>query len=195
MQWEPLKNLSHVEMDNLPQLVSLPLWLQHLAQLKSLAIKNCSGLRSLFSVFQQLTSLERLSFRHSTELELSADDIQIFQDHTNLCNLYPDKNSKCQHLPEWLQYLTYLTELHLINLPNLTSHPDEMHCLTTLEALYIDGIPQLEERCRKEIGADWHKIAHIPQIFVNGLVPFYPLNHSLIYPLVQQYIVFSIFKL
>ncbi|KAL4379007.1 hypothetical protein GQ457_02G040960 [Hibiscus cannabinus] len=167
MQWEPLKNLSRLEMDNLPQLVSLPIWLQHLVQLKTLVIENCSGLRSLFPVFQRLTSLQDLSIINCTELELSADGIQIFQNEMSLRTLQLENIPKCQRLPWWLQDLTNLKMLTLTDLPNLTSLPDEMHRLTTLEFLYIEKIPQLEERCQKEIGADWHKIAHIPFITVN----------------------------
>ncbi|MBA0804154.1 hypothetical protein Gohar_014303, partial [Gossypium harknessii] len=57
-------------------------------------------------------------------------------------------------LDEWLQHLTNLQELYLVDLPNLTSLPDEMRCLTSLEELCIRQTPQLEERCRKDIGAD-----------------------------------------
>ncbi|KAK9016445.1 hypothetical protein V6N11_078944 [Hibiscus sabdariffa] len=242
LQWDLLKNLSHLEIDNLPQLVSLPIWLQYLVQLKRLLLKNCSGLRSLFPVFQHLTSLESLSIINCTELELSADGIQIFQGHTSLRSLYlnnipkcpylpewlqhlvqlktleiedcsglkslfpvfqhltsleefrvsdcqelelsadgiqtfQDDTSlhllrlenipKCRHLPEWLRHLTNLQKLRLYNLPNLTSLPDYMRSLTSLEELRIREIPQVEERCRKNIGTDWHKIAHIPLILVN----------------------------
>ncbi|KAK8330153.1 hypothetical protein V6Z12_A11G376200 [Gossypium hirsutum] len=41
-----------------------------------------------------------------------------------------------------------------------------MRCLTNLQILEIVRVPQLEERCRKDIGADWHKIAHIPEILL-----------------------------
>ncbi|GMI79657.1 hypothetical protein like AT3G14470 [Hibiscus trionum] len=194
MQWEPLKNLSRLEIDNLPQLVSLPLWLRHIVQLKRLEIKDCSGLSSLFPVFQHLTSLEYLSISNCKELELSADGIQIFQYHTSLRNLYLENIPKCRYLPEWIRHLTNLKWLYLINLPNLTSLPDEMNCLTSLEELRIRKIPQLEERCRKDIGADWRKIAHIPVIeldWVGALLS----SESFIYPLLQQYIVFSVFKL
>ncbi|GMI79687.1 hypothetical protein like AT3G14470 [Hibiscus trionum] len=195
LQWEPLKNLSRLEITNLPQLVSLPLWLRHLVQLKRLFIKNCSGLRSLFPVFQHLTSLEYLNIRNCKELELSADGIHILQVYTTLRFLWLENIPKCRHLPEWLQHLSNLKRLRLVDLPNLTSLPDEMRCLTSLEELDISQIPQLEERCEKNIGADWHKIAHIPVIEVNEVGASYPFNHSLIYPLLQQYIVFSISKL
>ncbi|KAG8479820.1 hypothetical protein CXB51_029564 [Gossypium anomalum] len=162
MQWEPLKNLSHLEIKNIPQLVSL------------------------FPVFQHLTFLEKFSIGNCKELELSATDIQIFQNYTSLRSLWLQNIPKCRHLPEWLQFLTnlrrlYLIDLpnitslpewiqhlinlqrlHLVVLPNLTSLPDEMRCLTNLQQLNILGVPQLEERCEKDNGADWYKIAHIP---------------------------------
>ncbi|KAL1075780.1 hypothetical protein V6Z11_D11G388100 [Gossypium hirsutum] len=164
MQWEPLKNLSHLKIDNIPKLVSLPIGLQHLVQLKRLKIHNCNGLRSLFPVFQHLTFLEEFEVEDCKELELSGAGIQIFQDHTSLHSLRLQNIPKCRHLPDWLQHLTNLQRLYLVNLPNLTSLPDEMRCLTSLEYLHIREIPQLEERCRKDIGADWQKIAHIPII-------------------------------
>ncbi|TYH47243.1 hypothetical protein ES332_D11G397300v1 [Gossypium tomentosum] len=164
MQWEPLKNLSHLKIDDILKLVSLPIWLQHLVQLKILKIHNCNGLRSLLPVFQHLTFLEEFEVKDCKELELSGAGIQIFQDHTSLRSLWLQNIPKCRHLPEWLQHLTNLQRLYLVNLPNLTSLPDEMRCLTSLEYLQIREIPQLEERCRKDIGADWRKIAHIPNI-------------------------------
>ncbi|XP_040961143.1 putative disease resistance protein RGA3 isoform X2 [Gossypium hirsutum] len=164
MQWEPLKNLSHLEIDNIPKLVSLSIWLQHLVQLQTLKIHNCNGLRSLLPVFQHLTFLEEFEVKDCKKLELSGAGIQIFQDHTSLRSLRLEHIPKCRHLPKWLQHLTNLQGLYLVNLPNLTSLPDEMRCLTKLQILYINGIPQLEERCRKDIGADWQKIAHIPII-------------------------------
>ncbi|XP_040961118.1 putative disease resistance protein RGA1 isoform X2 [Gossypium hirsutum] len=164
MQWEPLKNLSHLEIDNIPKLVSLPIWLQHLVQLKTLKIHNSNGLRSLLPVFQHLTFLEEFEVTDCKELELSGAGIQIFQDHTSLRSLRLRNIPKCRHLPEWLQHLTNLQRLYLVNLPNLTSLPDEMRCLTKLQTLEIERIPQLEERFRKDIGADWQKIAHIPNI-------------------------------
>ncbi|TYH46932.1 hypothetical protein ES332_D11G374800v1 [Gossypium tomentosum] len=75
MQWEPLKNLSHLEIYNIPKLVSLPIGLQHLVQLKTLKIRNCNGLRSLLPVFQHLTFLEEFEVKDCKELELSGAGI------------------------------------------------------------------------------------------------------------------------
>ncbi|TYG48079.1 hypothetical protein ES288_D11G394600v1 [Gossypium darwinii] len=107
------------------QLVSPPLGLQHLFRLKTLGIHECHGLRSLFPVFQHLTFLEEFSISNCKELELSAPNFQIFQDHTSLRSLALAKIPKCRHLPEWLQHQTNLPRLILCDLPNLTSLPDE----------------------------------------------------------------------
>ncbi|KAA3472030.1 disease resistance protein RGA2-like [Gossypium australe] len=166
MEWEPLKNLSCLVIDNIPQLVFLPFGLRHLFQLKTLEIRYCSGLRSLFPVFQYLTSLEEFSIRNCNELELSEAGIQIFRDYTSLHALWLENIPKCQHFPEWLQHLTNLQQLYLIHLPNLTLLPGKMRSLTSLEELCIQQTPRLEERCRKDIGADWHKIAHIATVTI-----------------------------
>ncbi|XVF15650.1 hypothetical protein REPUB_Repub09cG0172800 [Reevesia pubescens] len=165
MQWEPLGNLSSLTIENIPRLLCLPIWLQHLSELKFLTIQNCSGLKSLFPVFQHLTFLQRLEIIGCNDLELSAPDIQIFQDYTSLRSLRLERIPNCRYLPEWLRHLTNLHVLDLNDLPNLTSLPDDMRALTTLETLYICDIPQLKERCQKG-GADWPKIAHIPSISV-----------------------------
>ncbi|KAG4123577.1 hypothetical protein ERO13_D11G334425v2 [Gossypium hirsutum] len=144
MQWEALKNLFHLEIINIPQLVSLPLWLQHFVQLKRLKIQNCSGLRSLFPVFQHLTFLEALFVCKCKELELSAAGVQIFQVQTRLRSLALENILKCRHLPNWIQHLTNLQILSLVDWPNLTSLPDEMRCLTNLQRLNIYDVPQLE---------------------------------------------------
>ncbi|XVF15660.1 hypothetical protein REPUB_Repub09cG0173600 [Reevesia pubescens] len=167
MQWEPLGNLSLLTIENIPRLLFLPFWLQHLSELKDLEIKNCSELKSLFPVFQHLTFLQKLRIIGCNHLELSAHDIQIFQDYTSLRSLRLDGIRKCWDLPEWLRHLTNLHYLDLMNLPNLTSLPDDMRGLTTLERLLIMNVPRLEERCRKGVGADWPKIAHIPTILVD----------------------------
>ncbi|KAB2059998.1 hypothetical protein ES319_A11G347000v1 [Gossypium barbadense] len=105
MQWEPLKNLSRLMIDKIPLLVSLPRGFQHLVQLKTLEISNCSGLRSLpvlqkpIPVFQHLTSLEEFGVRNCKDLELSEEDIQIFEGHTSLRYLTLENIPKYRHLP------------------------------------------------------------------------------------------------
>ncbi|THG05830.1 hypothetical protein TEA_009007 [Camellia sinensis var. sinensis] len=71
-------------------------------------------------------------------------------------------------LPEWLGNLSSLHSLHLcwcldlMNLPSL----EAMQRLTNLRSLKIQYCPLMKERCARESGQEWHKIAHIPSIDV-----------------------------
>ncbi|GMP78821.1 hypothetical protein CsSME_00034613 [Camellia sinensis var. sinensis] len=60
-------------------------------------------------------------------------------------------------LPEWLGNVSYL-----MNLPTL----EAMQRLTNLRSLTIGVFPLLKERCARESGQEWHKIAHIPDILI-----------------------------
>ncbi|PQM39069.1 putative disease resistance protein RGA4 [Prunus yedoensis var. nudiflora] len=94
------------------------------------------------------------------------------------------KPNQPQALPHWLQesantlqglrldntFLqlpdeTILRKLKIIDCPNLVTFPKGMHCLTALRELEISSDP-LAERCRREEGEDWYKIAHIPKIIL-----------------------------
>ncbi|XP_058206091.1 putative disease resistance protein RGA3 [Rhododendron vialii] len=74
-------------------------------------------------------------------------------------------------LPEHLQHLTALKALRLEDFRGLESLPEAevMQRLTKLCSLYFYYCPLLKERCKKEIGPEWHKIRHIPSIRINGI--------------------------
>ena len=69
-------------------------------------------------------------------------------------------------IPEWIGSLTSLKNLEFWGCPNLTSLPEEIRSLTSLESLEIYHCPILLKRCQRQIGEDWPKIAHIPQLFL-----------------------------
>ena len=107
---------------------------------------------------------------------------------TNLVRLVLINQKKWQHLPslvsfpslkyiylesldsldkisemEW-QSLSRLSSLWLFFLPNLVSIPMGIQHITTLQYLYISDCPISLERCKRETGEDWPKIAHIPNL-------------------------------
>ncbi|XP_050134583.1 putative disease resistance protein RGA3 [Malus sylvestris] len=67
-------------------------------------------------------------------------------------------------LPEEISNLTSLQHLEIWNCSNLASLPEGIRGLLCLNTLIIRGCPVLRERCKKETGEDWFKIAHIPHI-------------------------------
>ncbi|PSS11944.1 Disease resistance protein [Actinidia chinensis var. chinensis] len=68
-------------------------------------------------------------------------------------------------LPECIGNLTSLQEFDIFDCTKLITLSDGMQCLTTLKKLSIDLCSDfLYERCQEEVGEDWPKIAHIPEI-------------------------------
>ena len=75
--------------------------------------------------------------------------------------------SECPSLiaiPEWICKLISLQSLEIWGCPNLESLPEGIGALTSLQTLDIGRCPILRKRCKKQIGEDWHKISHIPNL-------------------------------
>ncbi|XP_068328821.1 disease resistance protein RGA2-like [Pyrus communis] len=64
-------------------------------------------------------------------------------------------------------HLSKLTHLRLDGIEDLASMPEGIRGLPCLNTLKIRNCPMLSERCKKEKGEDWPKIAHIPHININ----------------------------
>ena len=69
-------------------------------------------------------------------------------------------------LPEWLGNLSSVRNLYLWKCMKLMYLPTA-GAMQHLTKLNIDKCPKLKERCVKGSGAEWLKIAHIPNIFIN----------------------------
>ncbi|XP_058721786.1 putative disease resistance RPP13-like protein 1 [Vicia villosa] len=66
----------------------------------------------------------------------------------------------------WLQHLTSLQNLEIINAPKLKSLPKKGFP-SSLSVLSVTRCPLLETSLRKKWGKEWRKIAHIPSIVIN----------------------------
>lgn len=162
-----LTSLQSLKILKCPELTSLFGEMQFLTSLSNLEINNCEKFASFTDrnyggmELESLNGLRSLTFEGVPKLKLLPSNLQYV---TSLQEL---KISKCPNLmimPAWIGNLTSLEQPEILTCPNLTSLPDGIRCLSSLQKLRIAGCPFLEERCRKEIGEDWHKIAHIQDI-------------------------------
>ena len=71
-----------------------------------------------------------------------------------------------ESLPEGIGALTSLQKLSIWDNPKLESLPEGIGALTSLQTLRIKNCPILLKRCKKQIGEDWHKISHIPNLYL-----------------------------
>ncbi|XVF17338.1 hypothetical protein REPUB_Repub10bG0112100 [Reevesia pubescens] len=127
------------------------------SSLQYLALFDCAKLECLFEGMQYLISLRTFP---RLILEGSASTLQ----HTKIGFF-----SNFEVLPEWLQNLTSLQKLEILDYPKLSSLPEGMNRLTALQQLKIERCPSLSERCRRDGGEDWPKIAHIQEV---GIIDF-----------------------
>ncbi|XP_058784617.1 putative disease resistance protein At3g14460 [Vicia villosa] len=168
------------------KLLSLPEAMNNLAGLQEMEIGNLQNLQS-FVIDELPSSLQKLSvgfvggimwnneptWEHLTclsELRINGDDMV----NTLLGPLLPKtlvKLSICglndTSIDErWLQHLTSLQNLELINAPKLKSLPKKGFP-SSLSVLSVTRCPLLETSLRKKWGKEWRKIAQIPSIVID----------------------------
>ena len=113
---------------------------------------------------QNLASLETVHIRSDEITSFTTEQEEWFQHLTSIQLLEFDNCKKLQSLPSILG-LSTLRELSAGGCPSLKTLPEE-GLPTSLKRLSLSGIPRvLKERC-SEGGLDWHKISHIPEIFL-----------------------------
>ncbi|XVF65649.1 hypothetical protein PTKIN_Ptkin09bG0266200 [Pterospermum kingtungense] len=104
-----------------------------------------------------------------TTSEAPSSSSSLFPPFSNLIRMDLEEIEDIDSLTEdFLQNLTSLQKLYIASCKNLISMPKGMQCLTSLQTLRISDCPQLSERCQRDIGVDWPKIARIGKIRIDG---------------------------
>ncbi|KAK6255563.1 hypothetical protein SCA6_016868 [Theobroma cacao] len=163
-----LHSLVYLEISFCPKLSTIPEEiLGHLTSLKELKIgffsEELEEFPGLNSIHLLHASLEYLSLFGWQKLESLPPQLQHLAALKSFTIGFFDG---MEALPEWLGNLTSLQTLRIAHCNNLMRLPsmEAMERLSKLQRLVIHRSSILAERCTKESGPEWHKIAHIPCI-------------------------------
>ena len=176
--FEGLQNLTalrSLEIRRCPSLVSLPPSVKHLPALETLMIFNCEMFNFMDEDGDEENDIQGISCRLRSLMVVDLPKLEALPGWliqglaaSTLHYLLIRRCHKFKALPESLENLTSLQELRIDDCPQLSTLSGGMHRLTTLKVLSIRDCPELSKRCKPEIGEDWHKIAHVPEIYIDG---------------------------
>ncbi|RVW40759.1 putative disease resistance protein RGA1 [Vitis vinifera] len=162
-----LYNLKDLRIEKCENLDLQPHLLRNLTSLASLQITNCENIKVPLSEWglARLTSLRTLTiggiFPEATSF--SNHHHHFFLLPTTLVELCISSFQNLESLAFLsLQTLTSLRKLGVFQCPKLQSFIPKEGLPDMLSELYIRDCPLLIQRCSKEKGEDWPKIAHIP---------------------------------
>ncbi|XP_071721767.1 putative disease resistance RPP13-like protein 1 [Rutidosis leptorrhynchoides] len=187
-----LKEFVIVGCPNLTSLSNLP------HSLTQLEVYNCPKLMSLSNLPHSLTRLKiyQICLTSLLNLPISLTQLEIWRclNIVSLPNLpirlielkiYFCENLKYMSSSSFNNFhnLTSLETLRIWRCPKLKSLPKE-GLPPSLECLDIIGCPLLKERCKRDKGKDWRKIADIPEVenfnCDNKRQDYFLLDHSIL---------------
>ncbi|KAL6326860.1 hypothetical protein AAG906_012135 [Vitis piasezkii] len=155
-----------------PNLKTIPDCLYNLKDLRIENITNCENIKVPLSEWglARLTSLRTLTiggiFPEATSF--STHHRHLFLLPTTLVELCISSFQNLESLAFLsLQTLTSLRKLDVFQCPKLQSFMPREGLPDMLSELYIRDCPLLIQRCSKEKGEDWPKIAHIPCVKID----------------------------
>ncbi|KAL5999695.1 hypothetical protein ACLOJK_037980 [Asimina triloba] len=159
-----LESLETLQIYSRMKLKSLPEGLGQLKKLKSLRMADLKMLTHLPDSLGQLESLETLKIFWCEKLESLPEGLGQLK---KLKSLEIEYLEMLTHLPDSLGQLEVLNCLVIGGCNALGSLPHGLQHLSHLQRLRIYKCPLVSERCKREGGADWSKISHIPNICID----------------------------
>ncbi|KAL8137052.1 hypothetical protein V2J09_003053 [Rumex salicifolius] len=141
--------------------------LEKLHSLSSLELINLNSLTKLDfkggADFIAFPKLEKLSLDGMLNLKTWEEAEE--GDYPCLVELSIKNCPKLVQFPS-VVYAPILKHLEVSGCTNLALVSDEMLSIS-LEQLIVEDCPLMEDRCCKDVGQDWHKIQHVPTIWIN----------------------------
>lgn len=185
-----LKSLRTLFIGDCPNLESLNRDLRLLASLKKLFIGGCPKLTTLPPGMMNLGALEELLICNCESLVLEMmEPSNQGGSNSKLRSLTFSRLPKMVNFPKWIESSTKsLQSITIEDCPNFRSLPHWLPRCSSLRKLIIEDCPrvsplrerlpelrelriencgELSSSCEKD-GADWLKIAHIPEIYIEG---------------------------
>ncbi|KAK4485088.1 hypothetical protein RD792_007696 [Penstemon davidsonii] len=139
-------------------------WIPHLTALETLYIIHCPEFVEFPEEIKYLQTLTRLNLSNLPKMTCLPNSLQHL---ISLQSLSLWELPRLTLLPDWLGNFTSLYALTIIKCPNIASLPAIIQGMENLKKLTIQACPELKRRYgQKEKGEDWHKIAHIPDLWI-----------------------------
>ena len=156
------RSLSSLWLENCPKMTCMPLFpnLEEMLELIDSSLKALEETIEMNNIGRRASSFPSSSSSSSSSSSFSPPLSKLKE--LSLWNI-----EELESLPEeWFKNLTSLETLEILDCLDLTSLPEGMSHLTSLQRLHISNCPQLKQRCEKENGEDWDKISHIPNLYI-----------------------------
>ncbi|KAI7731738.1 hypothetical protein M8C21_021629 [Ambrosia artemisiifolia] len=146
-----------------------PSWMDGLRNLIEITFYHCKNCEHI-PPLGRLPNLRVIHFSIMDSLKCLCDDKENMLDDTSNMFLCLQKLDiyNCPNLVSLPSNLPKLEALRLVECDRLLSLPDQIQSFRDLNKLVIINCELLSKRCEKEIGVDWPKISHIPNIITDS---------------------------